>query len=186
MKVYICEISDKDRERYKDFATDVLAGRKAVQFKDDDSNLGILYMEESMIDRLGIEYLEKHSTMHWSDVCEEWVVTVSQNAYYNDLMRYPPKTIPVQYVEDKVGEYTEVWRNTETGQYYLRMLCNEPFARWMTCGNRMTGFVDWSCIRANITFQNIENGQTEKVTYNDWNGNAAYQDTYNAAFRDRK
>lgn len=156
--------------------------RKTVVFVDDNWNTGKLFIETEIIERLGTTYIAAHSKLEYSQVLEEWIPKLSQNDYYNDQKRNPHRTIEVRFIEEKCGEQTEVWQNIETGNYYLRMLCNEPFARWMTCGNRMTGWQDRNEIRPNITFKHGE--QTETVRYDDWNGVAAYSDSFNPNFRE--
>lgn len=133
---------------------DDLAQKKlAVVFTDESGHSGKLFIETEIVERLGAKYIATHSKLEYSKVCDEWFPKLSQNDYYNDPERNPPKTIEVRFIEEKCGEQTEVWQNVETDDYYLRMLCNEPFARWMTCGNRMTGWQDRNNIRPNITFK---------------------------------
>lgn len=157
--------------------------RLAAVFTDEAGHSGKLFIEPEIIERLGAQYIASHTTLEYSNVCGEWFPKLSQNDYYNDPARNPPKTIEVSFIEEKCGEQTEVWKSVETGNYFLRMLCREPFARWMTCGNRtMTGFTDRAEIRPNVTFKHGE--QTETVHYDDWNGPAAYSDTFNPNFRE--
>ena len=110
-----------------------------------------------------------------SEVCKEWFPSVSWNAYKNDQTRNPPKTIDVEFVCDMDGECTEIWRRLDTGGYLMRKLCNEPFARWLTCHECGASWMDGNCIRPNVTFRN--GTQTETVLYDDWNGTAAYNST---------
>lgn len=162
---------------------DALAGtRLAAIFTDEMGHAGTLFIEAETVKRLGEKYIAAHTTLAYSEVCKEWFPKLSQNDYYNDPERNPPKTIDVKFIEEKCGEQTEVWKSVETGDYFLRMLCREPFARWMTCGNRtMSGFTDGAEIRPNVTFKHGK--QTETVRYDDWNGTAAYSDTFNPDFR---
>ena len=182
MKVTVLPIDQEDREQYKDFRSDVLEGRKKVLFDDEAGHTAVLYLEESLIEKLGVQYIEQNATVRFCEFFGTWEAKVSQNAYYNDPKRNPPRTVRVIFVSEKYGENTEVYRNVETGDFYLRMLCNEPFARWMTCDKRMTGYQDRAEFRPNITIENVENGQKEKVYYHDWNGTAAYADTFNPDF----
>lgn len=103
-------------------------------------------------------------------MCEEKVQT-----------RNPPKTIDVEFVCDMDGECTEIWRRLDTGGYLMRKLCNEPFARWLTCHECGASWMDGNCIRPNVTFRN--GTQTETVLYDDWNGTAAYNSTFNPNFK---
>ena len=109
------------------------------------------------------------------------VTSVSWNAYKNDQTRNPPKTIDVEFVCDMDGECTEIWRRLDTGGYLMRKLCNEPFARWLTCHKCGASWMDGNCIRPNVTFRN--GTQTETVLYDDWNGTAAYNSTFNPNFK---
>lgn len=95
--------------------------------------------------------------------------------------RNPPKTIDVEFVCDMDGECTEIWRRLDTGGYLIRKLCNEPFARWLTCHECGASWMDGNCIRPNVTFRN--GTQTETVLYDDWNGTAAYNSTFNPNFK---
>ena len=77
------------------------------------------------------------------------------------------------------GTGRQVYRG-EDGRYYLRDVSNrEPFAKWYICGKRRV-FEDGNEPRANLIFQCGE--QQEKVIYDDWNGVAAYSDTFNPNF----
>lgn len=107
--------------------------------------------------------------------------SVSWNAYKNDQTRNPPKTIDVEFVCDMDGECTEIWRRLDTGGYLMRKLCNEPFARWLTCHECGASWMDGNCIRPNVTFRN--GTQTETVLYDDWNRTAAYNSTFNPNFK---
>lgn len=156
-------------------------GRLSAVVTDEEGHSGTLFIEKEIVERLGAQYIASHTALEYSNVCGEWFPKLSQNDYYNDPARNPPKTIEVRFIEEKFGERTEVWQNVATEEYYLRMLCNEPFARWMTCGNRMTGWQDRSEIRPNVTFKHGE--EIETVRYDDWNGPAAYKDTFNPEFR---
>lgn len=78
-------------------------------------------------------------------------------------------------------ECTEIWRRLDTGGYLMRKLCNEPFARWLTCHECGASWMDGNCIRPNVTFRN--GTQTETVLYDDWNGTAAYNSTFNPNFK---
>ena len=182
MKIEIRDITPEEAEPYSVHADVVLAGRKAVVFTDEEGNIGKLYMKEEDIELLGESYIAENSTMEYSKVLEEWFPKVSWNAYKNDPMRNPPKTIDVKFVCDMEGECTEIWRRLDTGGYLMRQLCREPFARWLTCYQRQGWWEDGNRIRPNITFRHGKN--TEKVRYDDWNGTAAYSDTFNPNFRE--
>jgi len=182
MKIEIRDIMPEEAAEYGEQSDILLADRKAVVFTDDEGNSGKLYMKEDDIDVLGKQYIAENSTMEYSKVCEEWSPKVSWNAYKNDQTRNPPKIIDVEFVCDMYGEQTEIWRRLDTGGYLMRQLCNEPFARWLTCRKLQGGWLDGNCIRPNITFRHGK--QTETVRYDDWNETAAYSDTFNPNFRE--
>ena len=157
MKVEIRDITKEEAVPYGDNADIVLAERKAVVFTDDAGNTGKLYMKEEDVELLGEQYIAENSKMEYSEVCKEWFPSVSWN------------------------ECTEIWRRLDTGGYLMRKLCNEPFARWLTCHECGASWMDGNCIRPNVTFRN--GTQTETVLYDDWNGTAAYNSTFNPNFK---
>lgn len=181
MKVEIRDITKEEAVPYGDNADIVLAERKAVVFTDDAGNTGKLYMKEEDVELLGEQYIAENSKMEYSEVYKEWFPSVSWNAYKNDQTRNPPKTIDVEFVCNMDGECTEIWRRLDTGGYLMRKLCNEPFARWLTCHECGASWMDGNCIRPNVTFRN--GTQTETVLYDDWNGTAAYNSTFNPNFK---
>lgn len=186
LTVELVGMTQKDFDRFNKCGLDAfpcLAGRYKLAVSDQLGHEGITYMEITEFNKLGIDYIRSHAALEYSEVCDEWFVKISQNDYYNNLERNPSKCVAVRFIEMKCGENTEVWQDASSGQYYLRMLCNEPFARWMTCGGRSTRWEDRSEIRPNVTFMNTANGEIETVRYNDWNGTAAYSDTFNPDFR---
>lgn len=182
MKIEIRDITSEEAEPYSVHADVVLAGRKTVVFTDEEGNFGKLYMKEEDIELLGEPYIAENSTMEYSKVLKEWLPKVSWNAYKNDPIRNPPKTIDVEFVCDMDSERTEIWRRLDTGGYLMRKLCNEPFARWLVCRERQGWWEDGARVRPNITFRHRK--QTEKVRYDDWNETAAYSDTFNPNFRE--
>jgi len=181
LKIKFSPITQDDLDKYEH--PDLLDDRMRMDVTDEQGNSGYTYIPEAMVQRLGTEYIAKHCTLEHSEVFEEWYPRITEEDFYNDPDRNPPKTIQVKFVEMKPGEDTEVWQNVATGSYYLRQLCREPFARWLTADKRMYGFEDRNLFRPNITIQNVANGQTERVYYKDWNETAAYSDTFNANFR---
>lgn len=180
MNIQIREITAEDRAQYDN--PEILDGRKAVVFTDDKGNAGILYMPENEIEELGEEYIAANSKLEYSAFCETWFASVSRNAYENDLVRHPPIVIDVTFVERMMGEDTEIWKRIDGKGFLMRQRCREPFARWLTCFKVQGGWRDGNCIRANVTFRH--GGQTETVTFDDWNGPAAYSNTFNPNFGD--
>ena len=182
MKIEIRDITPEEAVPYDDNADVILTGRKTVVFTDDDGHTGKLYMKEEDIELLGKEYIAANSTMEYSKFCEEWFPKVSWNAYKNDPVRNPPKTVDVEFVCMMETEPTEIWRRLDTEGYLMRKLCREPFARWLTCYKRQGWWEDGNSIRPNVTFRH--GTQTETVFFDDWNGTAAYSSTFNPKFRE--
>lgn len=185
LTVEVVGMTQEDFNRFSNCGMDphvCLTGRYKLFVCDQQGHEGITYIEIAEFNKLGIDYIRSHAELQYDDFCEEWFVKISQNDYYNDLQRNPEKCVTVRFIEMKRGENTEVWQDAYSGKYYLRMLCNEPFARWMTCGGRSTGWLDRNEVRPNIMFMNAANGEIEKVRYDDWNGTAAYSDIFNPKF----
>lgn len=180
MNIQIREITAEDRAKYDN--QEILDGRKAVIFTDDDGNTGLSYVPESVIEELGVEYIAENSELEYSSFLGEWIASISRNAYENDPKRHPPMVIDVVFVEHMMGEDTEIWKRADGGGYLMRQRCREPFARWMTCTKVQGGWLDGNRIRANVTFRH--GAQTETVTFDDWNGSAAYSNTFNPNFRE--
>lgn len=182
MKVKYSPITEAD---LKDFCLnpDVLSDRTRVDVTDDNGHTGHCYLEDRLIQKLGKQYIEAHAELEYSEVCEAWFVRISENDYYNDEVRNPPKEIHLTYVGTDSRTGREEFRGTDTGRYYLREVSNrEPFARWFVCGPRRT-IDDGDEPRANLIF--VLGDQREKVTYDDWNGVAAYSTTFNPNFNHR-
>ena len=158
--------------------------RVAIDCVDEKGHKGTCYFENSKLEKLGRAYIEAHCTLESNVLCGEemWNVRISEDNYYNDVEKNPPKIVDVVFVSNKSGEDTEIWQKIDGDRgYLLRILCNEPFARWMTCDGPETGWRDRANVRPNITFRNGK--ETETITYKDWNGLAAYSDTFNPNFR---
>ena len=183
MKITVYNLEESDYQIYTDagFNRSVLTGRKRVRFEDEQGNVGISYVLETDIEKAGLSYLAENTNMEYSAVTNKWVPTISWNAYMNDPERNPPKTVDVQYVETMTGEDTEIWKRLDGKGYLMRQLCREPFARWLTCDKKQWGWCDRNNLRPNITLRNGD--QTETVLYDDWNGTAAYSETFNPDFR---
>lgn len=185
MKALIRKITEADVEEFAasglGMSADFVACHKAVEFKDEFGHKSTLYLAQRDIDKLGIDYIQEHTTLRYSNVCNEWFAALSEDDYHNDLKKNPAKTVDVRFVTQKPGENTEVWQDIETGQYLLRLRSKEHFAKWMTCGDENTGWDDRCEVRPNLTFRNA--GETETVKYRDWNGVAAYSDEFNSNFK---
>ena len=165
MKVFFTSPTKQDQKELEDagLKASLLDDRVKIVAVDDNSHVGTLFMGQKDYDRL----------------TNSWFVRVSENNFYNDQARNPDKIIPVSFVEIENGTGRQVYRG-EDGRYYLRDVSNrEPFAKWYICGKRRV-FEDGNEPRANLIFQCGE--QQEKVIYDDWNGVAAYPDTFNPNF----
>lgn len=78
-------------------------------------------------------------------------------------------------------QYTNIYVGIDTEKYFLRanFFPRENFAKWYICGNKRMSD-DGDEPRPNLIFEC--NGKKEKIRYDDWNGVAAYSDTYNRHF----
>lgn len=181
LEIIITEPNDEDRRVYDSFNVNLDDYVKVtVRF---DENSGYTYMKKTTFERLGAEYIKDHAVISWSEFFKQWNVTVSENDYYNDLSRNPETIIPLEFVKIEPGTGREVYKGIESGRYYLRdVSTRENFAKWLVCGKRRRAD-DGNPPRANLIFQNGD--QTEKVTYNDWNGVCAYSNTFNRNFRSK-
>lgn len=152
-----------------------------VSVENERNQCGYCFMQKSIIEQLGLEYIKDHVKLEFSEVLHEFFVRMSQNDFYNDLSRNPEKVIPVSFVEVESGTGREIYKDLESGRFYLREVSHrEPFAKWLICGKRILP----DCgnePRANLIF--LCNDQTEKVTYDDWSGVCAYSNTFNPCFR---
>lgn len=103
-------------------------------------------------------------------------------AIKNDETRNIPMTIPVVFIEEVRGENTKIFRNPNSDKYYMRISSypREKFARWMTTYKKGGRWEDVAEIRPNVIFD--LNGETEKVTYTNWNGPAVYENEFNEEF----
>lgn len=161
------------------FAPSVLIGRIKIIVSDEDGNTGETFMEKDQIEKLGKDYISSHAKLEYSSFCDMFFVRISENDFYNDPVRNPPKIIPLDF-EGTEGR-REIYRGKETGRIYIRenYYPREHFAKWYICGKRRA-VDEGDEPRANLIFE--YNGQREKVRYDDWNGVAAYSDTFNSYF----
>lgn len=181
MKVFFTSPTKQDQKELEDagLKASLLDDRVKIVAVDDDSHVGTLFIGQKDYDRLGEDYIRQNVSMQFSKFTNSWFVRVSENNFYNDQARNPDKIIPVSFVEIENGTGRQVYRG-EDWRYYLRDVSNrEPFAKWYICGKRRV-FEDGNEPRANLIFQCGE--QQEKVVYDDWNGVAAYSDTFNPNF----
>lgn len=179
MKVTFSAPTQQDKAEYAFFAS-VLEGRTKVTATDEAGNSAWLFIKDEDLQRLGKEYVERHLSLSYSQVFNGYHLSLSQNDYYNDPERYPEKVIRVRFDGIEEGTGREVYRGLDTGRYYLREVSRrEKFARWLVCGKRRHQD-DGDEPRANLVFE--FNGHRERVRYDDWNGVAAYSDTFNPEF----
>lgn len=184
MKVKFSKPNENDYKKFTDAhlcASSCLEGRIKITVKDDDGNTAELFVKKEELDRLGEDYICSHITMQYSSYFREWFAKLSQNDYYNDTERNPEKVIVVKFEGIEGGTGREVYKGIENERYYLREnhFPRKNFAKWLICGKyRKTD--DGYEPRANLIFEC--NGQREKVRFDDWNGVAAYKDTFNKDF----
>ena len=183
MKVVFLKITDEDKIRYKEAlgSSDILKGRTKIVVTDSDGNSGECFLENEKIKRLGRQYITDHAVINYSELFEEWFVTISENDYFNDISRNPIKEIKLEFIGIETGTGREIYKGVKDKRYYLRenLFPREEFSKWYVCGKKRR-VDDGDEPRANIIF--ICNGEKEKVTYKDWNGVAAYSDTFNKNF----
>ena len=164
------------------FGSNLLKGRIKIVATDDDGRTAELFPLKKEVDRLGEEYIRSHAVIGFSNIVDKiWALKYSQNDYYNDTERNPEKVIKLEFCEIEPNTGREVYKDIDTGCYYLRENCypREDCAKWYVCGKRRFP-EDGDEPRANLIFEH--NGEREKVRYDDWNGVAAYSDTYNRNF----
>lgn len=152
-----------------------------VVFKDEEGHEGYLLIPTELVDSAGLDYIRDHTSLEWSSFCEEWFARLSFNDFYNDVERNPLKTIEVKFVGIQEGTGREIYKDIDD-RYFLRenIFPRERFARWYACGKRLPTGDDGDEVRPNLIF--CCDGQQEKVRYDDWNGVAAYSDTFNEEF----
>lgn len=183
MNVEFTKPTAYDYRKFEDALTsaDCLNGRVKIVLTDDEGNTAELFVEQKDVDRLGEDYIRSHISMYYNKVLCGWFAKMSENDYYNDQKRNPEKVITVKFCGIERGTGREVYRDVETKRYYLRenFYPRETFAKWYICG-KWRKVDDGNEPRANLIFEC--NGQREKVRYDDWNGVAAYGDTFNKEF----
>lgn len=183
MKVMFDVITPKDRAAFIEdgFDAGILDDRIKVTAEDADGNRAYTYMQQRQVEKLGLDYIRSHLTMEFSTFFGEWFIKVSENDYYNDLQRNPEKVIPLEYIGNENGTGREIYRGLQSGKYYLRenFYPRENVSKWYICGKQRRPD-DGTEARPNLIF--ACNGQMEKVRFDDWNGVAAYSDTFNPLF----
>ena len=181
VRIEYSEPTEEDRKMFVEtgFSQSCLDGRTKITCHDAEGNEASVFVFTNRIEELGKKYISDHAVLRYEKFCDSWRVIISENDYYNDQKRNPDKTIDVKF-EGSEGS-TEIYIGTETKRYYLRQnYPEEGFAKWYICGKRRT-VDDGDEPRANLIFRC--NGKIEKVRYDDWNGVAAYSDTYNHEFK---
>lgn len=159
----------------------ILDGRIKLIVEDADGHQAINFMEREKFNRLGEDYIREHIRIRFDKFVEEWFVNLSENDYYNDPERNPERVIHVEFVAIETGTGNQIFRSPESGRFFIRESAypRENFAKWWVCGTRLRPG-DGDPPRANLIFEC--RGQREKVRYDDWNGTAAYSDTFNKDF----
>ena len=183
MKIIFTTPTASDRQYYDDLfeAKGMLDGRAKIIATDDDGNTTELFPPQEEVERLGHDYIRAHAVMTYNNSIDSWILSYSQNDYYNDTERNPEKVIKLKYCGDEGGTGREVYKDIDTGRYFLREnhYPREDFAKWYVCGKRRTP-EDGDEPRANLIFEC--NGEREMIRYDDWNGVAAYSDLFNKKF----
>ena len=186
MVVEFLTVSDKDREEFEATlgSSEMLGGRTKVVVTDEEGNSGYCFMKDENIEKLGKRYIESHAKLRYSSFFERWEVNISENDFYNDTEKYPEKEIQLTYCGIDPGTGREVYKGVDGKRYYLRETHypRERFAKWFVYGCKRA-IDEGDEPRANLIF--VFNGQKEKVRYDDWNGVAAYSDTFNEDFTTR-
>ena len=161
--------------------SDAISEQTKILFTDEEGHNGELVFSTETIAEIGMDYIRDHASMEYSSFLEEYIVKVSLNDFYNDIMRSPIKNIEVQFVGIQEGPGREIYKDIDD-RYFLRenIFPRERFARWYACGKRLPTGDDGDEVRPNLVF--CCEGQQERVRYDDWNGVAAYSDTYNENF----
>lgn len=158
-----------------------LSGRIKITATDGVKH-GHTYMLISIYNKLGVDYIIDHIELNYSDFLEEWCITISENDYYNDQNRNPDKTIHVEFIDTDGRTGNEIYKDVNSGRYWMRQVSNkEDFAKWFVCGYHFPRIEEGNEPRPNLIF--VNGSQREKVTYHDWNGTAAYSNTFNRSFR---
>ncbi len=182
MKIEFSKPTEYDCEKYADMftSTGFLDGNVKITLSDGEGHTAELFVEQETVSRLGEDYIRSHITMYYIETLGDWFALLSENDYYNDPKRNPEKVIRLRFCGIEGGTGREVYKGIETKRYYLRENRNpsETFARWYECGKHRK-VDDGDEVRSNLIFEC--NGQQEKVRY-DWNGVAAYGDTFNPNF----
>lgn len=183
MKIEFTKPTEYDYRKFIDSLTsaDCLDGKVKIILSDGEGHTAELFVKQETVSRLGEDYIRSHVTMYYSETLCGWFAKLSENDYYNDPERNPEKVITLRFCGIECGTGREVYKEVETGRYFLRenFFPRETFARWYKCGKRRIP-EDGNEVRANLIFEC--DGQREKVRYDDWNGVAAYGDTFNADF----
>lgn len=176
--------NEYDRRKFEDtLSSNCLNGKIKITAKDENGTTAELFVDKETVSKLGKDYILSHISMYYSKSLCSWFLKLSQNDYYNDPERNPERVIRLEFDGYEEGTGREVYKCIETGLYYLRetFYPREAFARWYVCGKRRSAD-DGNEPRANLIFEC--DGQREKVRYDDWNGVAAYNDTFNKNFLD--
>lgn len=83
-----------------------------VSVADKRNQNGYCFMQKSIVEQLGLEYIKDHVYLEFSEVLHEFFVRMSQNDFHNDLSRNPEKVIPVSFVGTEIGtgvRFTKAW-----------------------------------------------------------------------------
>ena len=163
MEIKFLKINDEDKKRYKEAlgSSDILKDRTKIVVTDSDGNSGECFLENEKFERLGKQYITDHAVINYSELFEEWFVTISENDYFNDISRNPIKEIKLEFIGIEKGTGREIYKGVKDKRFYLRenIFPREEFAKWLVCGQKRRAD-DGDEPRANIIF--VCNDKKEK------------------------
>lgn len=182
MKIKFSAPTEYDYREFEDtLSRSCLDGKIKITATDDEGHTGELFIQQECMDRLGADYIKSHIEIYYNKTLCGWFLKLSENDYYNDIERNPVKVMQVKFEGIEGGTGREIYKEIETEKYFLREnhFPREKFAKWYVCGKRRISDDGYEA-RANLVFEC--NGEQEQVKYDDWNGVAAYHDTFNEKF----
>lgn len=182
--VQFVPVTDKEKESFTAYGMNAEAYLSDTHIKtvvtDDFGHTGKLFIKDADMDMFGQDYIRANVSLQYNKYFNNYIVTLDVNPFYNDIKRFPPKTITVRKVDVDPIDGAEIYKS-DTNKYYRRLaVSKENFARWTSAAKHDDEYEDIAEIRANITFRC--GNETEKVTFYNWNGNAAHSDTFNPDF----
>lgn len=169
---------ENDLQKYRKQNIDITDRMKiTVQF---NQNIGETFILVQDYERFGETYIKDHVSLTYSPFFECWYVGVSEDDYYNDPVKNPEKTIPLELIKIEREICREVYKGIEDENYYLRSVSNwENIAAWLIIKEN-DSLANGLPPKPNTIFKC--GSEIEKVVYRDYNGVCAYSDTFNCNF----